>query len=128
MEADEIFRTIVSPSRQDHVRDHQSLVRGSHLIAVGIDQHFGQVKELRDELLDVGRIPLAITPGGREGSEQPVGIVKLAALQVQEQSRVRFLFGVYKEKGIRRRRGKVSYINSCKNILKIYLLRGEEAS
>ena len=48
-------------------------------------------KEFLFVYLDIRRISLAIAPGQSHRSEQPVGVVEFAALQVQKQGRVRFL-------------------------------------
>lgn len=37
--------------------------------------------------LDIRGVPLAVLPGERDGGEQPVGVVELAALQRQEHRR-----------------------------------------
>lgn len=83
---------------------------GSHVIAVGVDEHLGEVEELRDELLHVRRVPLAVPPRQGHGRKEPVRIVKLPALEVEEERRVRLLFN---NNQTQKYVTLVNYLNSC---------------
>ena len=83
----------IGPWWEEDIADDDlvGFLRLTHLVVVGVDEEFGQVEEFRDELLDVGRVPLAVAPRRRHRTEQPVGVIEFTALQIQTQRRVRLL-------------------------------------
>ena len=73
------------PRRQLHVVHLGPIVQLAEPVPGVVDEHLGQVVELGDELLHVARVPLTVGPGALHAAEQSVGVIKLPALQREEQ-------------------------------------------
>ena len=81
VDADELVGAAVSPWRELDVIDLHAVLAAAEGEAVLVAEELGQVKELRDELLDVGGTSEHTLPGLSDGAEQAVGVVEVAVLQ-----------------------------------------------
>jgi hypothetical protein len=82
---DELAWVVLGPGRQDDVVQGHAALLAAQVEPVGVDQKVGQVKELGDQLLDVGHVELGGRPPGlTDRVEQPVGQIKVSALQLEE--------------------------------------------
>mmetsp|Transcript_22211 Transcript_22211/g.87497 ORF Transcript_22211/g.87497 Transcript_22211/m.87497 type:complete len:629 (-) Transcript_22211:2394-4280(-) len=72
------------PLGQLHVVQRRPVLQCTQVEPVVVHHHVGEVEELGDEFLDVGRAVEAVAPALGDGAEHAVGVVELAALQLEE--------------------------------------------
>ena len=84
VEADELFLAAVGPGGQHDVAEGVARLGHAHVEPVRVGQRLGEVEELGNQLLEVGRVAQAPLPGGRDRVKHAVGLVKVAPLEVPE--------------------------------------------
>ena len=86
MYSDELIWVSFGPRRENNVPQRHPALLGPQVEVVAVGEEFGQIVELRNELLDVGHVVLTgRTPGIGDAVEETIGKVKMAALGTEKE-------------------------------------------